>query len=48
MVPERQRQTPLERLRQGPTRVSNHALVQALHRVDAIRLFEAEHIDLSL
>jgi hypothetical protein len=47
VVPEGERQTPLDRLRRGPTRVSGPALVQALHRVDAIRLFEAEHLDLS-
>lgn len=47
VVPEGQRQTPLDRLRRGPTRVSSHGLVQALHRVDAVRLFEVEHIDLS-
>ncbi len=47
VVPEGERQTPLDRLRRGPTRVSGPALVQALHRVDAIRLFEVEHLDLS-
>ncbi len=46
-VPEGERQTPLDRLRRGPTRVSSPALVAALHRVDAIRLFEMEHLDLS-
>src|SRR5947209_17474236 len=46
-VPEGERQTPLDRLRRGPSRVSGPALVQALHRVDAIRLFEMEHVDLS-
>jgi Domain of unknown function (DUF4158) len=47
VVPEGERQTPLDRLRRGPTRVSGPALVAALRRVDAIRLFEAEHLDLS-
>src|SRR5205807_4405814 len=47
VVPEGERQTPLDRLRRGPTRVSSPALVAALHRVDAIRLFEMEHLDLS-
>jgi len=47
VVPPGERQTPLDRLRRGPTRVSGPALVQALHRVDAIRLFEMEHLDLS-
>src|SRR5437588_1025573 len=46
-VPEGERQTPLDHLRRGPTRVSSPALVAALHRVDAIRLFEMEHLDLS-
>jgi hypothetical protein len=46
-VPPGERQTPLDRLRRGPTRVSGPALVQALHRVEAIRLFELEHLDLS-
>ena len=46
-VPEGERQTPLDRLRRGPSRVSGPALVQALHRVDAIRLFEVENLDLS-
>lgn len=46
-VPEGERQTPLDRLRRGPARVSGPALVQALHRVDAIRLFEVENLDLS-
>jgi TnpA family transposase len=47
VVPEGEHQTPLDRLRRAPTRVSGPALVQALHRVDAIRLFEMEHLDLS-
>src|SRR5206468_12344833 len=47
VVPEGERQTPLDRLRRAPTRVSGPALVQALHRVDAIRLFEVENFDLS-
>jgi TnpA family transposase len=47
VVPEGERQTPLDRLRRGPTRVSSPALVAALRRVDAIRLFEVEHLDLS-
>src|SRR5205085_12035219 len=47
VVAERERQTPMDRLRRAPTRVSGPALVQALHRVDAVRLFEMEHLDLS-
>jgi len=47
VVPEGERQTPLDRLRRAPARVSGPALVQALHRVDAIRLFEMENLDLS-
>lgn len=47
VVPQGERQTPLDRLRRSPTRVSSPALVQALHRVDAIRLFEVENLDLS-
>ena len=47
VVPEGERQTPLDRLRRGPTRVSSPALVAALRRVDAIRLFEVEYVDLS-
>lgn len=46
-VPPGERQTPLDRLRRGSTRVSGPALVGALHRVEAIRLFEMEHLDLS-
>ena len=46
-VPVGERQTPLDHLRRGPTRVSGPALVAALHRVEAIRLFEMEHLDLS-
>jgi TnpA family transposase len=47
VVPDGERQTPLDRLRRGPTRVSSPALVAALHRIDAIRLFEMESLDLS-
>src|SRR5258708_1750962 len=47
VVPEGEHQTPLDCLLRAPTRVSGPALVQALHRVDAIRLFEMEHVDLS-
>jgi hypothetical protein len=46
-VPPGERQTPLNRLRRGPTRASVPALVSALHRIEAIRLFEMEHLDLS-
>ncbi len=47
VIPEGERQTSLDRLPRGPSRVSGPALVQALHRVDAVRLFEVEHHDLS-
>jgi uncharacterized protein DUF4158 len=47
VVPEGERQTPLDRLCRAPTRVSGPALVAALHRIDAVRLFEMEHLDLS-
>jgi TnpA family transposase len=47
VVPEGRRQTPLERLRHGPTRISSPSLVGALRRIDAIRLFEMENLDLS-
>jgi TnpA family transposase len=47
VIPEGERQTPLDRLRRGPTRVSSPALIAALRRVDAIRLFEVEHVNLS-
>lgn len=47
VVPEGERQTPMDRLRHAPTRVSGPALVAALHRIDAIRLFDAEQFDLS-
>ena len=47
VVPEGHRQTPLERLRHGPTRISSPSLVRALRRIDAIRLFEMENLDLS-
>ncbi len=47
VVPQGERQTPLDRLRRRPSRVSGPALVTTLHRVDAIHLFEVEHLDLS-
>src|SRR6184192_1027744 len=47
VVPEGERQTPLDRLRRAPTRVSGPALVAALHRVDAIRLLGVRELDLS-
>lgn len=47
VVPDGERQTPLDRLRRGPTRVSSPALVQALRRITAVRLFEMEYLDLS-
>jgi hypothetical protein len=37
VVPEGTRQSPLDRLRQAPTRVSGPALVEALQRVEEIR-----------
>lgn len=47
VVPEGERQTPLDRLRRPPTRVSSPALVQALHRIDAVRLLDVHGLDLS-
>ncbi len=37
----------MDRLRRRLTLVSSQALVSALYRVDAVRLFEVEHMDLS-
>ncbi|HEY6411136.1 MAG TPA: DUF4158 domain-containing protein, partial [Ktedonobacteraceae bacterium] len=47
VVPEGERQTPLDRLRRPPTRVSGPGLVQALRRIDAVRLFDVHALDLS-
>lgn len=47
VVPEGERQSPLDRLRRPPTRVSGPALVQALRRIDAVRLLNVHGLDLS-
>jgi TnpA family transposase len=47
VVPEGQRQTPLDRLRRPPTRVSGNGLVQALCRIEAVRLLDVHGLDLS-
>jgi uncharacterized protein DUF4158 len=44
---ERSRQSPLERLRRAPTRVSVAGLVGALERLQEIRALGVSHIDLS-
>ena len=44
---ERSRQSPLERLRRAPTRVSVAGLVEALERLQEIRALGVSHIDLS-
>lgn len=47
IIPEGERQTPLDRLRRAPTRVTAPALVAALHRIDAVRLLGVHELDLS-
>jgi hypothetical protein len=47
IIPEGERQTPLDRLRRAPTRVTAPALVAALHRIDAVRLLGVREPDLS-
>ena len=44
---EHSRQSPLERLRRAPTRVSVAGLVEALQRLQEIRALGVSHIDLS-
>ena len=44
---EASRQSPLERLRRAPTRVSMAGLVEALQRLQEIRALGVSHIDLS-
>ena len=46
-VPDGLRQSALDRLRRGPTRVSGPALNRALHRYEEIRLFGIKQIDIS-
>jgi hypothetical protein len=41
------RQSPLERLRRAPTRVSVAGMVEALERLQEIRAFGVSHVDLS-
>lgn len=47
VIPSSERQTPLDRLRRAPTRVTAPALVSALQRIDAVRLLGVREIDLS-
>ena len=47
VIPSGERQTPLDRLRRAPTRVTAPALVRALQRIDAVRLLGVREIDLS-
>lgn len=47
VLPENDWQTPLERLRTAPTRVSTPALYQAIHRIEQIRAVGVGDIDLS-
>jgi hypothetical protein len=47
VVPQGERQSPLDRLRRPPTRVSGPALVQALRRIDAVRLLNVHGLDLA-
>jgi len=45
-VPEGSRQTPLDRLRRAPTRISAPALVQALQRIEEFRALDIGHLSL--
>jgi len=47
VIPEGERQTPLDRLRRAPTRITAPALVSALQRIDAVRLLGVRNVDLS-
>jgi len=47
VLPEKNWQTPLERLRTPPTRVSSAALYQAIHRIEQIRDIGVSTVDLS-
>ena len=47
VVPQGERQTPLDRLRRAPTRITAPALISALRRIDAVRLLGVRNVDLS-
>lgn len=47
IIPENFRQSSLDRVRHAPTRISGPSLVEALNRLDEIRSFDVEHLDLS-
>lgn len=47
VIPEGERQSPLERLRRGPTRVSGPALVEALARLNEIRAIGVGGVNVS-